>query len=112
MDLARLGNLHSLLQEVLQRLVEKRAMLGHKDLFPPGRKVLTNFGRAAVSISEVTARVLRIGKDSCPIPPAAMSLQHLKAITSPNVTNQVLLPTYRPESRLLLRAMIGLARTL
>jgi hypothetical protein len=100
MDLARRGNLHSLHYEVLQHLVETRAMLGPRDLSLRDHKALMNFGKAAVDISEVTARVLRIGKALCRTHPAVMSLQHLEEITLPNVTSQVLLPIYLPESHL------------
>jgi hypothetical protein len=94
MDLVELGSLHSLHQEVRPHPVEKRAMLGHKDLFPLDRQVLMIFGKVIVSISAATALVLRIEKASCPIRPAVMSLQLLEAITSPNVTNQMLLQIY------------------
>lgn len=100
MDLVRHGNLHSLPQEELQRLGEKRVMLGHKDQFPRDRQLLMISEKAAVSISEVTARVLRIEKASCPIRLAVMNLQHLEAVTSLNVTSQALLPICLPESRL------------
>jgi hypothetical protein len=107
MALARHGNPHSLHQEVLQRLVEKRTMPGRRDLYLQNRFLLMNFGTGAVSISEATAPVPHIEKASCPIPPAVMSLQHLEAITSHNVTNQVLLPICLPEIRLRLWTMLA-----
>jgi hypothetical protein len=99
MDLARRGNLHSLHQEVLQHLGEKRAMLGRKDLFPQDQRV-------AVNISGVTARVLRIGKASCPTRPAVMSLQHREEITSRNGTSQALPLIYPLEILRLPRIML------
>ena len=50
--------------------------------------------RAVPNTNEVRAQVLRIGKVSCPIHPAAMSLQHLEEVTSLKETSQMLLLIY------------------
>jgi len=88
MEPARHGSrLHSLHPEVLRHLGGKRAMRELKDLFLQDQKVVPN-------TNEVRARVLRIGKVSCPIHLAVTNLQHLEEVTSLNETSQMLLRIY------------------